>query len=325
MGQAKTVRLVAGLLGRLGVAVHLGPRVAVWDALRASAREALRGVGIEVRRLVPPPALPATRRIASAHYRGRRFQCFLDDYLGSCILLGQGWDNELSAVLDALVARAPGGSIIEVGANIGASLIPLASAYRGLEFHCVEPVPEFFELLTANAKTFDDIGNVCLYNCALGASNNEELRLRVHVGTAGAISEYDSHQLVRDVSVPTKRADDMFGHLRVLLMKVDVDGFEIDVLRGAERLLTSQRPALFLEFSTRIMRRRGVDPETVTSLISRCGYDHVSIFENGRLTEQTRDIGRLIVASDAAPYYVDALIEYCGGEPPLLPKLTAAS
>lgn len=318
MGQANAVSLIQSLLGRLGVAVHRGPRVAAWDALRASAREALRGAGIEVRRLAPPPALPATRRIASAYYRGRRFQCFLDDYLGSCILLGQGWDNELAEVLDAVVGRAPSGSIIEVGANIGASLVPLASAYPGLEFHCVEPVPEFFELLTANASTFDDIGNVRLYNCALGASNNEELRLRVHVGTAGAVSEYDTHQLVRDVSVPTRCADDMFGHLRVLLMKVDVDGFEIDVLRGAERLLTSQRPILFLEFSTRIMRRRGVNPEAVTSLISRCGYDHVSIFENGRLTEQTRDIDRLIAASDAAPYYVDALIEYCGSQPPLL-------
>lgn len=312
------MKLLERPLARLGLAVRRVPSVSFRDAARASAREALRGVGIEVRRLDPPPLAPPVRRVANAHYRGRRFLCFLDDYLGASILQGRGWDNELQDILDAITSGGAQGAVVEIGANIGASLVPIASRYPGLTFHCVEPVPEFFELLQANAKTFDDAGNVRLYNLALGADSDQELSLKIHVGTAGAISGYDQHVQMRDARFTARRADEVFGDLHVLLMKVDVDGFEIDVLRGAEQLLVRQRPALFLEFSTRIMRRRGVDPAAVTSLLRRCAYDHVSIYENGRLIEKTRDIDRLIVAADAAPHYVDALIESCGEGSPLL-------
>ena len=87
--------------------------------------------------------------------------------------------------------------------------------------------------------------------------------------------------------------------------------------------LAEQRPACFMEFSTRIMRRRGVDPAAITALLERFGYDHVSIFEAGRLIEQSRSLERLIASADAAPYYVDALLEHCGTGRPLLEKRDA--
>ena len=57
------------------------------------------------------------------------------------------------------------------------------------------------------------------------------------------------------------RADDLLGDLpRLDLVKLDIEGSEPAALRGLERLVTTYRPTLLVEYNPRCLTRRGEDP-----------------------------------------------------------------
>jgi hypothetical protein len=56
------------------------------------------------------------------------------------------------------------------------------------------------------------------------------------------------------------------------LVKIDVDGAELDVLHGATDTLRNHSPAILLELHTDLLEQRGHDPAEVTGLLKRLGY-----------------------------------------------------
>jgi hypothetical protein len=60
---------------------------------------------------------------------------------------------------------------------------------------------------------------------------------------------------------------------RLDCIKIDVEGFELEVLIGARRALHRFRPIIFSEFNTEFMRCRGVDLDAAWALLSSMSYD----------------------------------------------------
>jgi FkbM family methyltransferase len=303
--------MVNRLLALVGLKGDPVSRLPLPEVCRQLTKAFALGFGLRLSRLHPPPSVPAPRRVAHAHYRGRRFLCFRDNFLGDTILSGEIWDAELVWILRDLASSFDDGAIVEIGANIGASLVPLADQFPMFTFHCVEPVAEFFKLLQENAATYSEgrPPNVHLYRTAVGATTAEQLVLHIQRETAGALPHYDNHERMASESFAAQTIDSLFGNLDVRLLKIDVDGYELEVLQGAGAVLDRCRPACFLEFSTRLMRARGVDPESITREFERRGYDRIRIFEAQRLVADSRRIADAIRAADEARYYVDVYIE----------------
>jgi len=289
--------------------------------VKAAVRTALERMGYRVSRIATRPNGDANsgepakqRRVANAFYKGHCFKCFLDDYLGESILTGRGWDRQFEAILDDLVSRGRSGDILEIGANIGASLIPIAAKYPGHTFHCVEPVPEFYSLLEANLESYGP-KNVRLYPHALASENDKPITIHTQMGTAGAIPEYWHHTHMGTFEVRALTADALFGTADVKLVKLDVDGYELEVLRGAAGIFARQRPPCFLEFATELMRMTAVDPNDVTAFFERLGYNHVTVYYDGKLLKTNTSLAELVAIADSVPYYVDALIEKRHSDP----------
>jgi FkbM family methyltransferase len=280
-------------------------------SMRDRARAFLRTFGYELRRLKPPAPKPAdlpNRRVATAFYRGRPFRCFLGDYLGESILTGAIWDQEVEQILDRLAPRLGRGHVIEVGANIGASMLPIASKYPQLTFHCIEPVPDFFRLLQENARLVG-VENVELHNIAVGAVDGGPIELQVQEGTAGALALYHGHRFRERIPAVVRTLDSLFASMEVRFLKLDVDGFEWEVLGGARSIMERYHPPCFMEFAPDLMRRRGIEPRDVAGLFFGRGYACVTIYQAGLLLMSTASMAELLEAADAAPYYVDVLFE----------------
>jgi len=75
------------------------------------------------------------------------------------------------------------------------------------------------------------------------------------------------------IEVTTKRVDDLVSSQELFLFKTDTQGFEMDVLQGARRVLSGNQVFLLLvEFSYGLLNRAGTDPVTLLNLIYDLGF-----------------------------------------------------
>lgn len=145
--------------------------------------------------------------------------------------------------------RVPFGSefhtVLDVGANRGQFSLVACNRFPRATILCFEPLP------TAHAKLrrlWRGQSRVTLYNVALGSHSSEQA---IHVSRSDdsssmlAITARQSHEFpgteeVARLTVPTRRLDDLLTPdllKRPCLLKIDVQGFELEVLRGVGALL----------------------------------------------------------------------------------------
>ncbi len=177
-------------------------------------------------------------------------------------LLMGGYEAETSKFL----ARCyPGrGYVLDVGANIGLIAIPLALALREKDptaaqiVHCVEPIKSNCDALRHNIQLNDLGRNVSLLECCLGESERTaemvvEGNLPSGQGTGTAILiATGSTYVCERIAVQLTTIDALVSAGRLprdcALIKLDCDGYDFNVLRGARTLLTDARPVVFGEF-----------------------------------------------------------------------------
>ncbi len=171
-----------------------------------------------------------------------------DVFIGrSFIRYGECCEQEVQFLLQLLRA---GGTVVEVGANIGTHTVPLARALAAQQRRLLayEPQPAMFQTLCANLAV-NGIGNVAAQPAACGAEpgtlyfDAPDYRSRGNFGGVAMQREAAAGR----TSVRCLRLDDELGGERVGLLKIDVEGFELEVLRGAAGTLARCRPLLYLE------------------------------------------------------------------------------
>jgi FkbM family methyltransferase len=128
----------------------------------------------------------------------------------------------------------PGEVFVDVGANVGA--YSLRAASQGMTVHSFEPNPENVKVLRRNCEI--NGLSIDLHECALGSS--EGTASLAPNGAASRISD------AGDLRVQVRTLDSF--HLpRADLLKVDVEGYELEVLQGAVETLDRCHPAMMVE------------------------------------------------------------------------------
>jgi FkbM family methyltransferase len=131
-----------------------------------------------------------------------------------------------------------GSRVVDVGANIGYYLL-LWEECIGPAGHveCVEPDPSNLRDLTLTVE-LNGLTNVNVIAAAAGAYDGDA---RLQEGINATVVTYGGC-----VSVPMRKLDSLIAGA-VDLVKIDVEGYEGEVLAGAMALLSKERPTLFLE------------------------------------------------------------------------------
>ena len=172
-----------------------------------------------------------------------------DIYIGQA-LLAYGEFSEFEARLLHRCLLKPG-RVVEVGANMGGHTIALAkaSAARGEEMVVFEPQPVIFQNLCANLA-LNGLRNVRAWPFACGDETGMLSFAGQNycaLGNFGAVSMSAAEEGPGRVTAPCVRLDDFLGEGAVALIKIDVEGFELAVLRGADETLSHHRPVLYVE------------------------------------------------------------------------------
>ncbi|HEY0825616.1 MAG TPA: FkbM family methyltransferase [Ramlibacter sp.] len=183
--------------------------------------------------------------------------------------LGRYYESGVLQVLDRLLR--PGDTFVDVGANIG--MIALhASARVGSSgaVHCFEPNPECLGLLREHIA-LNGLRNVRVHPFALSDEPGElELRLTSeHTGTATLAQVACA---TRTFAVPVRVGDEALAGISPRVVKIDVEGFEVFVLRGLADTLRLAKPFVVTEVEDTLLRRAGTTPNELMALMSSFGY-----------------------------------------------------
>lgn len=144
----------------------------------------------------------------------------------------------------------PGDVVCDVGANKGSYLFWLARWCNRGQVIAFEPQPDLAEALI---RLCASIGMKCVKIeqaavCATSGSQDFFIPLR-HQPGASLIRPEEEHARIR---VPTVSLDDYFAkRVPPSMIKIDVEGAELEVLRGAERVLREAAPLIIVECENR--------------------------------------------------------------------------
>lgn len=177
-----------------------------------------------------------------------------------------GWTCFRSGVWDPHVERClrqllhPGGTAIDVGANIGYFTAVMAQCVgpKGAVWS-FEPVSETFELLTS-CRSLNGYEQVTALNLALGAAEGSA-EIVFDPRHSGLATMHAAQVSGATQTVSVRRLDALVAEglapARPDLLKVDVEGHEFDALRGAGQTIAAARPAIVFEYNERAARAAG--------------------------------------------------------------------
>jgi FkbM family methyltransferase len=181
------------------------------------------------------------------------------------------YDRQTTEIIERVLSADS--SCVDVGCHEGAILDDmLRCAPRGRHF-AFEPLPHLFEKLQAK---YGHLRNVDLHGTALSDAAGESTFQ--HVVTNPAYSgilrrRFDRpHEEVVEIRVRLERLDDVVppGHV-VRLIKIDVEGAEMGVLRGGRALIERSRPFVVFEHGQGASEFYGTRPQDVFDFLTGCG------------------------------------------------------
>jgi FkbM family methyltransferase len=148
--------------------------------------------------------------------------------------------HEFEEMMFLLHLLRPGDLFCDVGANIGSYTV-LASAVCRAGTLCFEPVPSTFLHLKHNVDINDLENEVELYNCGLG-ENPGMVQFTKDLDTVNHVFASPDSGGSETIPVEIKTLDQVLQGRVPILIKIDVEGFELSVLKGASETLGN--PAL---------------------------------------------------------------------------------
>jgi FkbM family methyltransferase len=212
--------------------------------------------------------LPKPRSSATALLRdGRLLRCKLADRTQRTMYFGLFEPRETRLLAELL---SPGDTFIDVGAHIG-WFTTLAARRVGAAGHVIacEPYPPNATILKENLARNDCI-NVRVVEAALGAHQGT-ISLAKAGGDSGGVTALD-WAWDGQVEVPMTTLDEISDGLgAVTIMKVDVEGWEAQILRGATKTL-AQTKYVLIEINSAALKKAGSSPEEVFNLLHEAGF-----------------------------------------------------
>lgn len=182
---------------------------------------------------------------------------------------------------------APGMTVIDVGGNIGQYTLLAAKRVgpRG-QVHTFEPAAENHAILQRNIQRNGFSDRVVLNKLAVGAERKQEKLILTPDGGSNWVSTSGANPGEGDASevIACETLDDYLaekGLAKVDFMKIDAEGSDLNVLKGAVKTLETHHPTLFVEFANRVLVKYGASSEAMLQFLLQLGYTPLMLTRHG--------------------------------------------
>ena len=168
--------------------------------------------------------------------------------------------------------------VFDVGANVGQSALKFRVAFPKAKIYCFEPVKETFEILKGNVNSYDTIS---CYQTAFGSSDGQETIYLTHRSNTSSLikpKKIVGSEVVNLCTVDGFASDNQIK--RIDLLKIDTEGFDLEVLKGAQNMLSSGQIAFVLaEIGFHPGNTRHVPFDDIRSYLLPMGYAVFGIYD----------------------------------------------
>ena len=207
--------------------------------------------------------------------RHGNFMLIRGDMISQLVDLYGEWSETEIELFSALIPRD--GVCVEVGSNIGMHAVPLSRMCDAGHLYCYEPQRPIFYVLCGNLALNNRL-NVVARQIGVGETN---ARVTFQVSdyeepwnygsfsiAHGFSTEADFQGVVHEDEVEIVGLDEdrlLARHDRLDFLKIDAEGLEVGVLRGARKMIAKHRPDIFVETNT---------VEAVRAILAELGEDY---------------------------------------------------
>ncbi|MCS7073595.1 MAG: FkbM family methyltransferase [Bacteroidia bacterium] len=200
---------------------------------------------------------------------GIRYRLDISDYMEYTLYFGIQTEprNQLySLIQDSMV-------VFDIGTNIGETLLNFAKRNPTGTNYGFEPVPYLYERASYNIS-INPFKSIKLHNLAL-SNTKETLYFSLpnnHNSGGISMSKQKNSDMKEVQAIPL---DDFVTEnqiTKVDFIKIDVEGFELNVLLGAKQTLLSQKPKLFIELSNSNLLRQNHSSKQLVEFLTDLGY-----------------------------------------------------
>ena len=161
----------------------------------------------------------------------------------------------------------PTDMFVDIGANVGSYTI-LGASEAGAKTISFEPIPETFEILESNIIINKINDRVNALNIGLGASKGSLAFTKLQ----GPVNHVATSNETDTINVPVEIFDSIVSIDQPTLIKIDVEGFETEVLKGMSIALESNSlKALIIELNGS-GKRYGYDEDDIHKKLLQCGF-----------------------------------------------------
>lgn len=246
-----------------------------------------------------------TSLVSSLSY-GIRMNLDVSEFLQAHLFLYGSY--ELPSVRFIRRVIAPGDVVADVGAQIGYITLAMATFDVGkITVHAFEPEPLNIQRLRDNIALNPGV-DVRIVEKAVSDANGA-IRLYLskdhNAGTHSTISG-GTNVSEEFVEIPAVTLDHYVreqGISALRLIKIDVEGGEYEVIKGASETLTTLRPIVLMELSDALQETRGFSTVEFKKLMKQFGYSAFTIADDGGLIpssdEQRHAMDNVVFLADS--------------------------
>lgn len=163
--------------------------------------------------------------------------------------------------------------LIDVGANIG-DTVTLIRRELELPILAIEGDLSYFQYLLRNCKNLKDIESV---NVFLGEKNEKISSKIKRVNGTGHLEKSESELEILTID---SLLDTYSNFIDAKFLKIDTDGYDNAILRGAKKYLAKSSPIIFMEYDPNFLEKQNDNGIKIFSELRSLGYQKALMYEN---------------------------------------------
>lgn len=198
---------------------------------------------------------------------GGKIICDLSIPYEAMVWLKQEEEKDLNVLKNLL---KPAEAFVDCGANIGIwTIVAATTVGKCGQIFAFEPNPYTFKRLSKNVSIQEVKNNIHLFPNAVGSLNTS---LPFQCCESHNISTIKFTPTKETIMVPVVTLDSVILDQQIYGIKIDVEGFEFEVVKGAERILKNYKPWLCIEYNTLINKINVLQDWNVHQYLTEIGY-----------------------------------------------------